>query len=100
MSPEESQSGKSAANLSNLSMRSKKQLPQGSVARAQPAENCHIPTSSTWISYSGSSRTTAHRYLLNHKLAVTAHIKWAQGESESDTTAFFRTIARRLIGVH
>jgi hypothetical protein len=49
---------------------------------------------------SASASTTIHRYLLTGKLAVTARIDWRTNEAETDATAFFRSVARRLIGIH
>jgi len=56
------------------------------------------PISPVETSHSAESiSTTNHRYLLTDKLAVAARIDWRINEAETDSTAFFRSVARRLI---
>lgn len=48
-----------------------------------------------------SNNTTMHRFLLSRTLAVNTHIDWYSSEIEQTArSAFFRSLAGRLIDVH
>lgn len=52
-------------------------------------------------SCSAPNETTMHRFLLSRSLAVKTNINWNSNDTEQATrSAFFRSLAGRLIGVH